>query len=153
MFKFSLQTALNVRSRQEKLKMKALAEKLAVEQGIQSQIEQILQNTKESESNLNHAKESRIFSVDQMLFLSRFKNKMKVDLSKCHEELEGAKKEVWDKQQDLIEASKKKKTLEILKEKEEKRYLENIANIERRSMDEIAGNQFVQKTRNAESLS
>lgn len=148
MFRFSLQTALNVRSRQEKLKMKALAEKLAVEQGIQVQIEQILQNTEESELNLNQAKGSKIFSIDQMKFLSRFKGKMKVDLAACHNQLEIAKKEVGEKQQDLIEASKTKKTLEILKEKEEKRYLENISNIERRSMDEIAGNQFVQKTRN-----
>ncbi len=148
MFRFSLQTALNVRSRQEKLKMKALAEKLAVERDIQSQIEQILQNTQDSELNLNQAKESKIFSVDQMRFLSRFKSKMKVDLTRCHEQLAIAKKDVWEKQQDLIEASKTKKTLEILKEKEEKRYLENISNIERRSMDEIAGNQFVQKTRN-----
>ncbi|MBT7892273.1 MAG: hypothetical protein HN580_24875 [Deltaproteobacteria bacterium] len=63
-------------------------------------------------------------------------------------ELEAAKKEVFEKQQALIEASKLKKTLEILKEKNEKRYLEKISTLQRKNMDEIAGNQFVQNLRN-----
>ena len=148
MFKFSLQIALNVRARQEKMKMKELAEKLAVEQNITNLINEIRENTQNAEAGMNRAKQNQMFTIRQLKSLSGFKGRMKYTLSLRKKELEEAKKEVAEKQQALIEASKLKKTLEILKEKEEKRYLEKISTIERKHMDEIAGNQFVQKLRN-----
>ena len=149
MFKFSLQTALDVRSRQEKMKMKDLAEKLAVERTIVNKIDQIKSNTKKAENELDTAKESRYMTINQMIFLTGFKNRMKVVLAESYEQLQAAQKEVEEKQLALIEASKARKTIEILKEKEEKRYLEKIARIQKKNMDEIAGNLFIQKRRNA----
>lgn len=148
MFRFSLQTALNVRARQEKMRMKDLAEKLAVEQNIINQINKIHSDTTIAEATMNRAKEARSFTIRELKSLSGFKGRMKHDLALRSQELEAAKKEVAEKQQALIEASKLKRTLEILREKEEKRYLEKISTIERKNMDEIAGNQFVQKQRN-----
>ena len=147
MFKFSLQTALDVRSRQEKMRMKDLAEKLAVEQTIVTNIERIKANTKNAENELDTAKESRFMNIKQMIFLTDFKNRMKVVLIQTHQQLQAARKEVEEKQLALIEASKARKTIEILKEKEEKRYLEKISRIEKKNMDEIAGNLFIQKRR------
>ena len=149
MFKFSLQTALDVRSRQEKMRMKDLAEKLAVEQTIVTNIERIKANTKNAENELDTAKESRFMNINQMIFLTDFKNRMKVVLIQTHQQLQAARKEVEEKQLALIEASKARKTIEILKEKEEKRYLEKISRIQKKNMDEIAGNLFIQKRRNA----
>jgi flagellar export protein FliJ len=148
MYKFSLQIALNVRARQEKMKMKDLAEKLAIEHGIQNQINKIHEDTQHAEAGMNQAKQSQTFTIRQLKSLSGFKGRMKYTLALRMKELEAAKKEVAEKQQALIEASKLKRTLEILKEKEEKKYLEKIATIQRKNMDEIAGNQFVQKLRN-----
>jgi len=147
MFRFSLQTALNVRGRQEKMKMKELAEKLAVEHDIVNQINKISDDTRGADFGMNQAKQSRSFTIRELKSLSGFKGRMKHLLTLRHRELEEAKKEVLEKQQELIEASKLKKTLEILKEKEEKRYLEKISTIQRKNMDEIAGNQFAQKMR------
>ena len=147
MFRFSLQTALNVRARQEKMRMKDLAEKLAVEQDILNQINTIHDNTVSAESGMNQAKQARSFTIRELKSLSGFKGRMKHTLALRHQELEEAKKEVHEKQQALIEASKLKRTLEILRDKEEKRYLEKISAIQRKNMDEIAGNQFVQKQR------
>ncbi len=148
MYKFSLQIALNVRARQEKMKMKDLAEKLAVEHGIQNQINKIKTDTWDAEAGMNQAKQSQTFTIRQLKSLNGFKERMKSTLAVRVQELEAAKKEVHKKQQALIEASKLKKTLEILKEKEEKRYLEKISTMLRKNMDEIAGNQFIQKLRN-----
>ncbi|MCP4754223.1 MAG: flagellar export protein FliJ [Proteobacteria bacterium] len=147
MFRFSLQVALDVRSRQEKIKMKELAEKLAVEQEIRNQMDRIKEDTRQADLRSNRAKESRLFTIEQMKFLANFKSRMRVVTADCNNRLEAAKKEVKEKQLILIEASKAKKTLEILKEKENKRYLEKISAMERKNMDEIAGNQFFQKLR------
>ena len=149
MFKFSLQTALDVRSRQEKMRMKDLAEKLAVERNIRDKIAQIVANTSKAEAELNTAKESRYMDINQMIFVSDFKNRMKVVLAQTNERLQLAIKEVEEKQMALVEASKSRKTIEILKEKEEKRYSEKITRIQKKNMDEIAGNLFIQKRRNA----
>jgi len=128
--------------------MKDLAEKLAVEHHIQNQINQIKEDTRNAESGMNHAKQAQTFTIRQLKSLSGFKGRMKYTLALRLKELEAAKKEVFEKQQALIEASKLKKTLEILKEKNEKRYLEKISTLQRKNMDEIAGNQFVQNLRN-----
>ena len=149
MFKFSLQTALDFRSRQEKMRMKDLAEKLAVERSILNRIAQINANTRKAENELDTAKVSRYMDVNQMIFLSDFKNRMKVVLAENNQRLQDAREEVKDKQLALVEASKARKTIEILKEKEEKRYLEKITRIQKKNMDEIAGNLFIQKRRNA----
>ncbi len=148
MYKFSLQIALNVRARQEKVKMKDLAEKLAIEHHIQNQINKIHEDTRNAEAGMNQAKQAQTFNIRQLKSFSGFKGRMKYTLALRMKELEAAKKEVSEKQQILIEASKLKKTLEILKEKEEKQYLEKISTMQRKNMDEIAGNQFAQKLRN-----
>ena len=113
MNRFTLQTALDVRSRQEKIRMKELAEKLVVERNIIQQIDDIMDNTAKAESGLNSSKESRTITIDHLRFLNDFKDRMKVVLADCYIRLEAAKQEVHEKQQMLIEASKAKKTLEI----------------------------------------
>ncbi len=143
MFRFSLQVALDVRERQEKVRMKELAEALSVRQGIVNEIDTIYENTRVADQNLDNMKRSQFFNLEQMRFLSRFKSRMKVVLADCHQRLEEAEITVAKRQQVLIQASKARKTIEILKEKELKRFKEKIARIERKSMDEIAGNLFI----------
>lgn len=143
MFKFSLQIALDVRSRQEKIKMKELAEAIAVEQGILNEIETIHQNVRQADSNLDAMKRSEFFDLEQMRFLSRFKSRMKIVMANCQSRLAVSRIKVAEKQMELINAAKARKTLEILKEKELKRFVEKITRIERKSMDEFAGNMFI----------
>lgn len=143
MFQFSLQVALDVRSRQEKLKMKELAEALAFKQGIVSEIETIHTNTRRADQDMNQMKQSTQVNLEQMRFLSHFKSRMQVVLADCRQRLSKAEKHVANKQSELIQASKARKTLEILKEKELKRFKEKITRIERKSMDEIAGNLYI----------
>ena len=143
MFQFSLQSALNVRSRQEKIKMKEMAEALTSEKSIVDDINHIHEETEKADFNLDEMKKSAVFDVNQVRFLFSFKQRMTVVLADCHIKLNAAREIVAEKQKELIEASKARKTLEILKEKEEKRYKEKISRMERKSMDEIAGNMFI----------
>lgn len=151
MFKFSLQVALDVRIRQEKVKMKEMAEALAVEKGIVDEINNIHDETGKADANLDLMKRSEAFDLEQMRFLSHFKERMRVVLATNHQRLEDARKIVTGKQQELIEASRARKTLEILKEKEVKRFQEKISRIERKSMDEIAGIMFIRKMEKAQA--
>ncbi len=70
-----------------------------------------------------NAKKSRVLSAEQMKVLSQYKGKMRVVKWKCQEHLLLAKDEVAEKQTILIEASRAKRPLEILKEKELKRFI------------------------------
>ncbi len=144
-FKFSLQTALDVRLREEKIKMKELAEKLAIEQIIIKKMNTIREDTQKAELNLESRKHAGQLTIISIKALSDFKSKMTFDLADQQQQLELASEQVRLKQNLLIEASKRRKTLEILMEKEKKRVLAEIALRERKSMDEIAGNQFYQQ--------
>lgn len=144
MFKFSLETALDVRSREEKIQMKTLAEKLAAEKQIQDLIDGILSSIEKADQEMNQCKQAGTFSIQQMKYLNAYKEKAEVDLKLHYQELEAAKQEVAKQQEVLLECSKKRKTLEILKEREEKRYQEKLARLERNFMDEVAGNLFFQ---------
>ncbi len=140
-----------MRVRQEKVKMKEMAEALATEKGIVDEINRIHSDTDQADANLDEMKRSAAFDLEQMRFLSRFKARMKVVLAGNLQKLSEAQKIVAEKQQELIEASKARKTLEILKEKEVKRFREKISRIERKSMDEIAGNMFIQQLKKAQA--
>lgn len=145
MFKFSLQTALDIRQRVEKVKQKELAEKLAVEQQVKDTIATIHQNVHTADDGLNQSKLGKNFTIDQMKMLSAFKSRMSLKLEEQQKELDTARKEVAEKQKNLIEASRDRKTLEILKEKEFKRKMEKLTALERKNMDEVALNIFMRK--------
>lgn len=143
MFKFSLQTALDIRQRLEKVKQKELAEKLAIEQQVKDAIQTIHQNVQSADQGLNESKMGKSFTIHQMKMLSNFKNRMDVKLEQHSKELDTAQKEVSEKQQKLIEAARDRKTLEILKEKEFKKKLEKQNALDRKNMDEVALNIFM----------
>lgn len=143
MFKFSLQTALDIRQRVEKVKQKELAEKLAQEQQVKHMIQSIHQNINSADASVNQSKVGKNFTIHQMKLLSNFKNRMGLKLEQCSKELEFAQKEVAEKQVSLIEASKGRKTLEILKEKEFQKQLEKEKMLEQKNMDEVALNIFM----------
>jgi len=151
MFHFSLQTALDVRERQEKIKMKELAETLSVEQEIQGRINYIHESLKKSETSLDRQKEEGKLDLDQMKYLFAFKSRMDIALTQLDNSMTEANAETSKRRDSLVEASRAKKTLEIIKDKEKKRTLVKIARIERMEMDEIAGNLFNNRRENFEN--
>ncbi len=142
MFRFSLQTALEVRKKQEKIRLKELAEKIAIEQEIKQTIAEIEEQTAYAERDVNSKKNDRLFTIGQLRHLTSFKKRKKLELADHSQRLELAKKRVEEKRNNLVQASRARKTLEILRDREERRYSEKNARIERKQEDEIAGNQF-----------
>ena len=131
--------------------MKEMAEALAFEKVITDDINRIHEETERADNDLDKMKRSEYFNIDQMRFLYSFKTRMKVVLADCHNRLAVAREKGSEKQKELIEASKKRKTMEILKEKEEKGFKEKISRIEKKNMDEIAGNMFIRNMKRAQA--
>ena len=145
MFNFSLQTALEVRHRLERLKMKDLAEKLAVQQGLEQEILEIREHIADQDGHLGEHKRAGMINILEMRMLYQFKDKMNIDLGGLNGRLKQALVEVEEKRVLLVESSRQRKTLEILREKELIRYNKKIAREEMIQMDEAASNQFMQK--------
>ena len=125
--------------------MKELAEKVAVEQGIRDDIAAIEKRVETAERNVNSKKSARLFHVSELRHLNSFKSKKKLELAELFQQLKSIRKEVAERQNVLIRASRARKTLEILRNREERKFLEENARYERKNMDEIAGNQFFRK--------
>ncbi len=143
MFRFSLQKALEVRARVERMKMKGLAEKLAIQQELETAIKEIRTKTAGQDGLLNaHKKQGRIDLIEWRM-LQQFKDKMQVDLSGLNNKLSHAAQAVEEKRLELVEASRQRKTLEILREKEERRYQKKMTHFELLQADEAAGNYFL----------
>ena len=140
MFKFSLQTALDVRARQEKIRMKELAEKIAVQQSIQTEIDGIHNNLTTQDGQQDESKKAGRIDIMQMRMMQNFKNKSKLDLGKLGDKIEFAGQEVEEKRQNLVDASRLRKTLEILREKEKTKYIKWIGGLEQEMLDEVGGN-------------
>ena len=143
MFRFSLQKALEVRDRVENMKMKDLAEKLAIQQEIEMSMEEIGEKKSGQDQLLNAHKKLGRIDLTEWRMLQQFKDKMQVDLNGLKIRLDQAAIEVEAKRMELVEASRQRKTLEILKDKEEARYLKKMNHLELVQADEMASNYYL----------
>ncbi|MGA1597738.1 MAG: flagellar export protein FliJ [bacterium] len=137
--RFSLQTALKVRERLEKMYQKALAEELQAEQRIQRQQDLVQEAMADNLSRTNQAKQQG-FTVMELQMSQHFERRLERILEVTDEHLRRQQQVVALKRQELTRASQKKRVLEILKEKQEREHYEEMERQERASADEIAQN-------------
>ena len=149
MFRFSMQTALDVRGKQEKVKMKELAEKLAVQTDLEQGIDEIDQGLIESDQHMNQAKQAGLINLSTLRQIEGYKQRMHIQRSRLEVQLSEAKGIADAKRMELIDAARKRRTLEILSEREESRFYARLERLERAFTDETATNQFVQQQRQA----
>lgn len=138
MFRFSLETALSVRARQEKVSMKELAQKLAHEKSILDKMDSMKGEVQKRDKDLDERKREGRFSIEELRNQENFKRLTETRLGGLGAELAKAQEEVQEKRQALVLAAQKRKTLEILEAREKKRYEAKVARAERMLMDEIA---------------
>lgn len=137
--KFRLQTALKVRERIEKLKMKELAQQLQISQNIKSQIDGIHEARASSNSSIDQSKITGFTTLHLQLH-DHYQSRLKYQLGVLERQVYEQEQVVGRKRKELVEATQKKKVLEILKEKEEKKFREEQERRERIEMDEISQN-------------
>ena len=135
--RFRLETALKVRERLEKLYQKALAEQVQIQQQLRDQKKLIETDLDAHRMDLNAARRTG-FTIAQMQMSDQFRERMTDKMETTENQLLEQEEVIELKRQELTRATQKKRVLEILKEKQEQRFLEEMERQERQEADEIA---------------
>jgi len=137
--RFSLETALKVRERLEKLYQKALAEQVQLE--IQHRDRKILMQDalRIYNNDLDKAKAEGV-TLNQLLLGGLFQQRVEQHLEHTQDLLNEQLEVVELKRHELTQATQKKRVLEILKGKEIQKYKAEMERLERLEADEIAQN-------------
>ena len=139
MKRFRLEIALKVRERLEKLYQKALAEQVQLEQQYRDR-KQLMQDTLKNYNNeLDEAKAQDV-TINQLLMGGQFQQRIEQQLELTQDQLNEQLEVVELKRHELTQATQKKRVLEILKEKEIKKFRDETERLERLEADEIAQN-------------
>ncbi len=137
--RFSLETALKVRERLEKLYQKALAEQVQLEQQHRDR-KKLMQEALDIHNNdLDKAKADGV-TISQLLMGGNFQQRIKQHLELTQAQLDEQLEVVELKRHELTQATQKKRVLEILKEKEIEKFKVETERLERLEADEIAQN-------------
>ena len=137
--RFSLETALKVRKRLEKFYQKALADEVQVEQQHKEKLELMSSTLRLNNKDLDDAKENGI-TISQLILGGHFKQRIEQQMELVEYQLKEQREVVDLKRHELTLATQKKRVLEILKDKENKKYIDEIERLERLEADEIAQN-------------
>jgi flagellar protein FliJ len=145
MYKFSLQSLLNHR--------KHIEENLEKELG---RIRRVVNNEKRRLENIRKEKikcrgeiqkrQGDGKKVNEIILCFNYLDKLSKDIDKQKRCLKDVEKKYDIKRSELIEAMKKKKTLDRLKEKEMKVFEYSKMKVEQDIMNEVAANRFINKT-------
>jgi len=137
--RFSLETALKVRERLEKLYQKALAEQVQLEKQHRDIITVMKEALEDHNKELDNAKKEGL-TMNQLLMGGHFQQRIKEHLEIRQVQLREQIEIVELKRHELTKATQKKRVLEILKEKEIKEFNTEKERLDRLEADEIAQN-------------
>ena len=137
--RFSLETALKVRKRLEKFYQKALADEVQAEQQYKEKLELMSSSLEVHNKDLDDAKENGL-TISQLILGGHFQQRIEQQKELIGYQLKEQQEVVDLKRHELTLATQKKRVLEILKDKENKKYINEMERLERLEADEIAQN-------------
>ena len=137
--RFSLETALKVRKRLEKFYQKALADEVQAEQQYKEKLELMNSALDVHNKDLDGAKENGL-TISQLILGGYFKQRIEQHMELIEYQLKEQQEVVDLKRHELTLATQKKRVLEILKDKENKKFIDEMERLERLEADEIAQN-------------
>jgi flagellar FliJ protein len=145
-FKYRLETLLKVKSQVEKEKQREHAAALRKVYEQKQHLYKIDRKHRDNLGRQRQALEEKISIVD-MLIYTRYFLKLKRESVAGGELLRGLQRKSEEKRQALITASKERKIYEKLKEKQHKKFSDEIELAEKKELDEIGTNSFSFKRR------
>ena len=137
--RFSLETALKVRKRLEKFYQKALADEVQAEQQYKEKLELMNSALDVHNKDLDDAKEN-VLTISQLILGGHFQQRIEQQMELIGYQLKEQQEVVDLKRHELTLATQKKRVLEILNDKENKKYIDEMERLERLEADEIAQN-------------
>jgi len=145
MYKFSLQSLLNHRKHIEENLDKELGRIKRVVNNEKRRLENIGKEKIKCRKELRE-KQGAGKKVNKIILYFNYLDKLSKDIDKQKRCLKDVEKEYDIKRSELIEAMKKRKTLERLREKEMKAFNYSEMKVEQDIMNEVAANRFIRKT-------
>ena len=137
--RFTLETALKVRKRLEKFYQKALADEVQAEQQYKERLQFMSSALEIHNKDLDDAKENGL-TISQLILGGHFEQRIEQQMELTEYQLKEQQEVVDLKRHELTLATQKKRVLEILKDKENKKYRDEMERLERLEADEIAQN-------------
>ena len=137
--RFSLETALKVRNRLEKFYQKALADEVQAEQQYKERLQLMSSALEIHNKDLDDAK-GKGLTISQLIFGGHFQQRIEQQIELNEYQLKEQQEIVDLKRHELTLATQKKRVLEILKDKENKKFIDEMERLERLEADEIAQN-------------
>ncbi len=137
--RFSLETALKVRKRLEKFYQIALADEVQAEQQYKERLQLMSSALEIHNKDLDDAKENGL-TISQLILGGHFQQRIEQQMELTEYQLKEQQEVVDLKRHELTLATQKKRVLEILKDKENKKYRDEMERLERLEADEIAQN-------------
>jgi flagellar protein FliJ len=139
--KFRFETLLKVHKNRENLLQKQLGDILAHKQKQQNR-QDLLKDARKNEIKLVNQRMSKDTSINTYVLYNKFfdgnylqNNRQEIIISEIDTRAEA-------KREELVEASRKRRTMEILKDRDLEKYRSKLAKMETESMDEIASNHW-----------
>ena len=139
--KFRFETLLKVHKNRENLLQKQLGDILAHKQKQQSR-QDLLKDARKNEIKLVNRRMTKDTSINTYVLYNKFfegnylqNNRQETIISEIDTRAEA-------KREELVEASRKRRTMEILKDRDLEQYRSKLAKMETESMDEIASNHW-----------
>jgi len=137
--RFTLETALKVRKRLEKFYQKAHADEVQAEQQYKERLQLMSSALEIHNKDLDDAKEKGL-TISQLILGGHFQQRIEQQMELTEYQLKEQQEVVDLKRHELTLATQKKRVLEILKDKENKKYRDEMERLERLEADEIAQN-------------
>lgn len=139
--KFRFETLLRVHTNKENLLQKEFADILAHKQKQQNQ-QNFMENTRENNIKQINKRMTGNISVDTYVLYNSFFNANHLQKKRQQTIISEINIRVDAKRQELVEARRKRRTMEIIKERDLKAYNEKMAKLETEMMNEIASNHW-----------
>jgi flagellar FliJ protein len=136
-FKFSLQKVLDVRKhREDQLAIELSKFKAALNMETFKLMQ--LQDDKEGALQMKDSSDRENLNLNNLIISQSYLEQLNHSIIKQREEIKKKNKQVLSGRQELTEAMKKKKAVEILKERKQEEYKKEIRLIENKIIDEVA---------------
>ncbi len=138
-FKFNFQRVLDIRTTQERVKQNELALEIKKEQEILQKISEFRQSQSDEYLRGQALFSSSIGNIRLFVAHQRYMEALERMITRSYQDLETQRKFVEAARQALIEASRKRKLLEKLKDKRFDAFKKEEETAEQKNIDEIGG--------------
>ncbi|MBI39223.1 MAG: hypothetical protein CMF59_18350 [Leptospiraceae bacterium] len=140
-FRFSLESLLRIRSHEEKMAMADLA-KVLEKVNVSEEKKKKAQDNYRSEVEQFSREQRESFRLELFQMYDRYLERLESEQVQANEELEAIRPALEAEQQKVMEARRKKRALELLKERRKEQYDLEVRRQEKKELEEINAKAF-----------